>query len=138
MFDGCIYFSLNSTFRKVERLWESAFKRTGLSPSHGYLLHLILTKPGLTQAQLGEVLQVERSTMTRFLEALEKKRYLKRSTSANDARAIEVYPTEKAKALWPEIKAVLASVSRPVCDSVSEKKMEQLLGLLQEVRTHLK
>lgn len=138
MFEGCIYFSLNATFRKVERLWEAAFKETGLSPAHGYLLHLVLNKPGMTQAQIGEQLSLERSTVTRFLEALEKKRLLKRVGSSTDSRAIEVYPTEKGKEKGALISAVMAKVSKPLDKKVNGKKMDELLKLLGEVRGELR
>lgn len=63
------------------------------------MLKLILTNPGLPQKQIASELSLDRSTVTRLLEGLEKKALIKREGGTEDCRTIQVFPTTKAKKL---------------------------------------
>jgi DNA-binding MarR family transcriptional regulator len=75
MFERCLYFNVNSLARKLNARWEQAFAPFNLPPSHGYLLRVVLENPGLTQQKIAEELRLNKSTVTRFISALEKKNY---------------------------------------------------------------
>ena len=79
MFERCLYFNVNALARKVNRVWDQAFADLGLSPSHAYLLRLVLSKPGISQKEIAGELRLEKSTVTRFIDALEDRGYLKRN-----------------------------------------------------------
>lgn len=70
MFDECIYFNLSALTRKVTRIWEEEFGKLGLSPSHGYLLFAIAENPDASQKELGEIMELDPSTVTRFIDTL--------------------------------------------------------------------
>ena len=69
-FSKCLYFSSQALARKVEKLAIESWKPTGLSPSHAYLLILVLREPGLQPTTVGEQLQLTPSTITRLVEKL--------------------------------------------------------------------
>lgn len=70
MFERCLYFNSNALVRKLNRLWDEAYAETGLSAPHAYLLRTVCHQPGLTQQQVADELQLEKSTVTRFVKAL--------------------------------------------------------------------
>ncbi len=94
MFERCLYFNLNELVRKVNRIWESAFEEFGLSPAHAYLVRLVLEKPGISQKDIARELKLEKSTVSRFVDALIKKNLLVRSKSGRDST---IMPTNEAK-----------------------------------------
>lgn len=97
MFDRCLYFNINHLAWVVNRKWDEAFKEYGLSSSHAYLLRVVLAQPGLTQREIGDVLLLDKSTITRFVNALEKKKLIKRtSQNSADAREQRIVPTPAA------------------------------------------
>jgi DNA-binding MarR family transcriptional regulator len=51
-------------------LAEDAFKITGLSPSYGYLMLILIDEPGLSQSELSQKMNLKASTMTRFIDKL--------------------------------------------------------------------
>jgi len=74
MFEKCIYFNSNALVRQINKIWDDAFKPFGLSPSHAYVLRLVLNTPGLSMKQIAEDLELAPSTVTRFVDNLIHKR----------------------------------------------------------------
>ncbi|MCA9393980.1 MAG: winged helix-turn-helix transcriptional regulator [Candidatus Omnitrophica bacterium] len=70
MFDRCIYFNLVTLTRRITRIWQEEFQKLGLSPSHGYLLFAVAEESPVSQKQLSEILELDASTVTRFVDKL--------------------------------------------------------------------
>jgi len=100
----CLYFSANALARKTEKLARKSWDPVGLSPSHAYLLMLVVDDPGIQPGKLCEQLQLSPSTITRLLEKLEKQKLLVRTF---EGRLANVYPTPKGKLLKPELDKAL-------------------------------
>lgn len=98
MFERCLYFNINALARVINKIWDDAFSEFDLSPSHAYLLRLILSSPGLSPKLISKELKLEKSTITRFLDALEKKGLIRRKKGeSGDAREQCIYATKKAE-----------------------------------------
>ena len=67
---NCLYFTANSLSRVITRMADDEFRRTGLSPSHAFLMMLVNDNPGIGQKELCEQLHLAPSTVTRFIDAL--------------------------------------------------------------------
>jgi DNA-binding MarR family transcriptional regulator len=78
----------------MEKLALESWKPVNLSPSHAYLLMLVIEKPGIQPGALAEEMQLTPSTITRLLEKLEERRLVIRNS---DGKMINVFPTSKAK-----------------------------------------
>lgn len=115
-FSRCLYFSTSALARKVEKLAVESWSKTGLAPGHAYLLMMVLEYPGIQPGALAEELQLKPSTVTRFIEKLEARKLVIRSS---DGKLTNVYPTPRAKELLPELKA---------CQSSFSETYTQLLG----------
>jgi DNA-binding MarR family transcriptional regulator len=66
----CLYFTANSLARAVTRLADEAFRRVGMSPSHAFVLMLVIDRPGISQQELAEHLRLAPSTVSRFVDTL--------------------------------------------------------------------
>ena len=88
----CLYFTANSLARVITRMAEEEFRRTGLSPSHAFLMMLVIETPGIGQKELCEQLQLAPSTVTRFIDTLAYKGYL---TRRMEGKSSSVFPTEQ-------------------------------------------
>ncbi len=133
MFERCLYFNANALTRRVNREWERAYGELGLSPSHAYLLRLILAQPGLTQKQIAAELRLEKSTVTRFIDALEDRGYLRRiRISDDDGRVLHVMPTAKAKRLQPRLEEIGERLYRRMQRLLGREHMGELVAELRE------
>ncbi len=100
----CLYFTANSLARKIDKLAQESWSKVGLSPSHAYLLMMVLEEPGIQPGFLADHLQLQPSTVTRLIEKLEEKKLLIRTT---EGKMTNVYPTPKGKELLPKLKECL-------------------------------
>jgi DNA-binding MarR family transcriptional regulator len=101
----CLYFTANALARKIEKLAQESWSRVDLSPSHAYLLMMVIEDPGLQPSFLAGHLQLQPSTVTRLIEKLEEKKLIVRTTGG---KTTNVYPTPKGKELLPRLKECLA------------------------------
>lgn len=89
----CLYFTANSLARVITRLAEEEFRRTGLSPSHAFVMMLVNDHPGIGQKELCAQLHLAPSTVTRFIDALVQRGYLTRHA---DGKASGCMPPKPA------------------------------------------
>jgi DNA-binding MarR family transcriptional regulator len=94
----CLYFSSNSLARKTEKLAMAAWKKADISPSHAYLLMIVLDEPGIQPGALSAELHLTPSTITRLIEKLERRKLVVRTT---EGKMTSVYPTVKSKEMKP-------------------------------------
>ncbi|MCM3628953.1 MarR family transcriptional regulator [Paenibacillus glycanilyticus] len=99
---SCLYFTTNRLSRAITRMADEAFATTGLAPGYGYVIRLVVAKPGITQKELSEKLYITPSTLTRFIDKLEGKQLVERKVQG---KTVLVYPTDKGRELEPSIRA---------------------------------
>jgi DNA-binding MarR family transcriptional regulator len=131
----CLYFTSAALARKVEKLAVESWKPVNLSPSHGYLLLAVLEEPGLQPTVLGGLLQLQPSTITRFIQKLEEKKLVIRTV---DGRITNVYPTPKAKELQPKMQACMEQFYERYSAVLGKEESERLVQSMTKVAAKLK
>lgn len=133
MFDRCLYFNINHLAWVVNRKWDEAFKEFGLSTAHAYLLRVVLANPGIAQKEIGSILQLNKSTITRFVDALEGKGLIRRAT-LNDADAREqgIVPSAKALQLHEALERTGQSLYAEMQKRLGKAEFQQLVALARE------
>ncbi len=137
MFERCLYFNTNALARKLNARWDRAFEQVGLSPSHGYLLRLLLESPGLSQQEVADSLQLEKSTVTRFVQSLERSGWILRKSSASDLRQKGLFPTPKARNLDRELEALGDRLYHELCRELGKGKVRELVEFQRNIASKL-
>lgn len=133
MFERCLYFNTNTLARKVNRMWKDAYNEVGLSPSHAYLLRLVLAKPGLSQQTIANELNLEKSTITRFIDKMEAQGFIVRTVSSTrSTREQSIFPTEKAKQLHNRLEQIGDTLYAEVLNIMGETELKTLVKDLRE------
>lgn len=110
----------------------------GLSPSHAYLLRLVLAQPGLSQTAIGEELRLEKSTITRFLDKMEAEGYLKRTVTLDrNTREQNIYPTDKARQIHTQLEAIGDSLYARMQAEVGDNELKTLVSDLRQAAEKL-
>ena len=91
---GCLYFTTAKLDRLLTRWAEEAFAASGLSPNHAFAVMLVNDRPGMNQTDLSNILNLSPSTLTRFIDKLEFKGWMRRT---QDGRQTLLHPTAKGK-----------------------------------------
>lgn len=133
-YSSCLYFTANALARKVEKLATESWKPAGLSPSHGYLLILVLEEPGIQPGQLAEQLQLTPSTITRLIEKLEIKNLVIRAT---EGKLTNVYPTPTGKEMKPVIRECIADFHEKSAKMLGKKDSRNFARKLNRVSDRL-
>ncbi|MBI5060053.1 MarR family transcriptional regulator [candidate division KSB1 bacterium] len=99
---NCLYYSANALARVLTKLAEEEFAPTGLAPSYAFLLMTVNRKPGIQPMEIARHMQLAASTVTRLVEQMEHRGYLRREP---EGRATRVYPTDSSLALDEQIRS---------------------------------
>jgi DNA-binding MarR family transcriptional regulator len=129
-----MYFSSAALARRIEKLAAGSWKRTGLSPSHAYLLMMVLDDPGIQPGALVEELLLSPSTITRLTDKLEEKKLVYRTAAG---KMIKVFPTEKATAMQPELNACVTDFYEKVSAILGREESASLVGALNRITDKL-
>ncbi len=124
---NCLYFTANSLARVITRMAEEEFRRTGLSPSHAFLMMLVDDDPGIGQKELCAQLHLAPSTVTRFIDSLVHKGYLIRRA---DGKAVKVYPTKEGEDLRGSIAEAWKNLHQRYSNVLSLKNGDELAALI--------
>ena len=79
LYADCLYISSGALARKVEKLAIEVWKPSGIPPSHGYFLLLVLYQDFRHPSWLARDLLLRPSTVTRLMEKLEKMELIDRT-----------------------------------------------------------
>jgi MarR family transcriptional regulator, organic hydroperoxide resistance regulator len=134
MFERCLYFNINALTRKINKIWDQAFSELGFSPAHAYLLRLVLDSPGISQKEIAEELKLEKSTVTRFIDTLQQRGYLKRT---RNGRVQIIQPTASAKKLQDQLNTKGDFLYRQMIKAIGRSDLVELVGQLRESSSKL-
>ena len=93
--DACLFFNCNTFSRQLVKLAENEFKDLNLSPAHATVLLLVFDTPGITPKALSDHLQLNPSTITRFIDALVKKDFVEKHSRG---KSISIHPSPEGLA----------------------------------------
>src|SRR5580704_12049403 len=92
----CACANLRRADRAVSQFYDAALRPSGLRFTQFTLLQALTLASGISQKQLGELLQIDSTTLTRTLAPLRKKGWL-RSATATDRRELRLSLTAAGK-----------------------------------------
>ena len=98
--ETCLFFNANAFSRHLVKLGDEVFRALKLSPAHASLLLLVYETPGIGPKDLSRLLQLNPSTITRFIDALVKKKLVRREAKGKTA---SIYPTPKSLAIKADV-----------------------------------
>lgn len=132
--NSCLFFSSGKLARVIGRTAEDAFKTTGLSPSHAFLVHIVNHNNGIHQKKVGELLHMTPSTITRFVEKLENKGLLSRTM---DGKNVHLHTTDKGLKLQPAIVSAWENLHDSYSQILSPEENAQFLAVIDKLITKL-
>ena len=106
----------------------------GLKSCHASYLDAICERPGNTQDQLARRIFINKSNVARQLVILEEDGFVERKPSPEDKRAIQVFPTEKARDVMPEIARIFRCWESFVAQDLNEEERALLVSMLKKMK----
>jgi DNA-binding MarR family transcriptional regulator len=122
--------------RLVSLRLRDALGPLGLMPAQASALIEIGNKPGLTQKQLVERLEVEQPGVARTLNGLEAEGWIFRESRGGRAQGL--YLSDRAATVVPEAVKVTDDINRKVLGELSRTERSHLLDAIEELVADLK
>ena len=114
---------------------ESELAANGLAINHTQyvaLKRLAQCSP-LSPSELAEALGHDAGAMTRVLDGLEEKGYVRRAPNPDDRRCVRVIPTEAGTALWSRMRGCGERTLARALRDLSETERDALRDLLKRI-----
>lgn len=111
------------------------FGHMDVSPAEHAVLSLVRDNSGIRQGELGRLLKIKRSNMTKTMRALERRGLITRTPPESDGRAFEVHLTAKGRKMQAELAATVYDADRQSAAALTDAEKKQLLALLKKLNT---
>lgn len=129
-----IYF----TAQDLKNLAEKMLKPSGLTLEQFHILKNMSHQAGLSQRELGEIVNKSPANITRILDRLQSKSLITRKENPNDRRASLVFLTDKGHLLISEVFGTLESFSMKVSQGINEQEQEIVKKVLNKMAANIK
>ncbi len=125
----------------ISRLMRTEFDRQvnalGVTRAQWMVLARLARRPGCSQTELAEMMEVERATAGRLLDRLEENGLVRREPDPVDRRVRRVFPTPSAATAQAKIRAVADKIVAEATRDLSDDQRETLMDLMTMVRGRL-
>ena len=106
----------------------------GLKACHASYLTEICACPGISQDGLARRICINKSNVARQAAVLEEEGFITRTPSPADKRVMELYPTQKALDLLPQIQSILTCWEDCITRDLTEEEKELVTMLLARMK----
>ncbi|PMS16150.1 MarR family transcriptional regulator [Trinickia dabaoshanensis] len=137
MFDHCLYFNSASLARLVEREWTAAYAAFDLTPAQGFVLRVVLAKPGCLGSEVADVLGISRPTATRLIDNLCVKELVTRRRAETDGREWQLEPTESGKLIGDPLNQASARIAKSLRQRIGSTLFDATVTDIRAVRESL-
>jgi len=125
----------------ISRLARKEFDRRvrdlGLTRAQWLFLYYLARQPGCTQSELAERLQMEKITISRQAERLEKAGWIKRSDHAADARAYHLELTPRAQRIITLLNERADRLRNEYLSGLTPRRRSTLMAELRLIKANL-
>lgn len=135
--DNSLGFILNKTALLSKAHFNNYLKEYDISPEQWSLVFRVVERSGLTQKELSDSTYKDQANITRSIDRLEQKGFLKRIENPNDRRSFQLVPTQDAIALVERIIPLSQAFNAQLTQSFSEEETKMLIALLNKVHHNL-
>ncbi len=125
----------------ISRLMRTEFDRQvgalGVTRAQWMVLARLARRPGCTQTELAEMMEVERATAGRLLDRLEDNGLVRREADPDDRRVRRVFPTDLAVREQTQMRKVADGIVDEALSDLSATDRDALTELMIAVRGRL-
>ncbi len=124
---------LSLIYRKMQIHISRSGRRYGLSSGMVPFVMLTCENGEMPQNRFCTLLDISKGTAARTLAKLEEQGYVRREENAADGRSVMVYPTEKARTVYPRLTEAGDAWVSQMTQGMSEEEKAAFLELLRRV-----
>ena len=132
-----IGFLIHGAARALRREFEARAQTHGLSSAQWRMLVHLVIEDGAPQARIADILEVEPISVSRLVDRMEAAGWAERRPDPTDRRVRLVYPTERARRVFDDVKAVAGEVYDTALAGLTENERAVFIKGLKTISANL-
>ncbi len=123
--------------RLMKKRFDKRARALGLTRSQWLVLGTLRRHPGIHQAELADLLDVEPMTVARLVDRLEASGWLERRMDSKDRRAKRLFLTERVQSIVSQIRDLALCARSEALAGISAEEHATLLEILKKIRNNV-
>lgn len=130
---------LNLTGCKLKQFLAAKLRQMDvpLTPEQFMLIDLLWNQGEMSQQQLADQMQKDKNSVTKLVDAIERKGFVVRQQNLNDRRSNTLVLTEKANQLKPGAKQKGISILDHILEGIDEEELRAFLTTLRKLNNNM-
>lgn len=135
--DGYIGYMLSDVARLIRTVFDRRVRDIGLTRAQWLVLTRLYRRPGLSQTELADMLEIDRASAGRMIDRMEKNGWVERRPDDADRRINRLHLTEDARKIHTAMWAIAESTVDDALSPLSIGERAQFTELTAKVKGHL-
>lgn len=128
---------ISDVARLLRTVFDRRVRRLGLTRAQWLVLTRLHRRPGASQSELADMMEVEKASAGRMIDRLETKGWVERRGQEGDRRVNRIYLTPEAERVHKRIWRIAEATVDDALASLSAQEALQLMKLLARVKGDL-
>jgi DNA-binding MarR family transcriptional regulator len=124
---------IKQSWHSISRMYNYEAVNHDLTTTIGFILLNIDTKEGTPSTSIGPLLGMEATSLSRTINALEKKGLIERRKDPTDARITRIFLTEKGKLKKEVSKKTVKEFNNEVMERIGEDKLKIFNEVIEQI-----
>ncbi len=135
-----IGFLINKTSLKMKNNLNSKLKENGFNiTAHQFaILNIVSANKGLVQSEIADILEQDKTGITRTLDSMEKNNFIKREKHETDRRAYCIFLTDNGKKIKNEAELFIHKMNSVLIKNFGKKEYDEFMRLLDLLHETIK
>jgi MarR family transcriptional regulator for hemolysin len=133
-----IFYTIESTIKEYRKASQKklSLEVSDMTIDQGMILVFLDKYPDKTQKEIAAMAFRDNASMTRMLDLMEKKNYLKRSINQANRRRFNIEITPKGKQVLKTLAPIIANNRQSAIRGISEEEIMQLETILKKIKSN--
>ena len=136
--DRSVGYQIRRTHRMVQRALQIRIEAHGVTLGMWYFLRALWDEDGLTQRELSARVGTMEPTTMSAIALMERSGFVRRSRNAEDRRKVNIYLTDRGRALEKELLPSGIAVVDIATRTFTPREIQMFLSLLSEIQKNLR
>ena len=135
--DGYIGYMVSDVARLLRTVFDRRVRTMGLTRGQWLVLTRLHRRPGASQTELADMLEIDRASAGRMIDRMEKNGWLERRPDAEDRRVNRLHLTKEARKIHAAIWAIAEATVDDALSTLSSAERTQYTTLTAKVKGRL-
>ena len=135
--DGYIGYMLSDVARLIRTVFDRRVRRLGLTRAQWLVLTRLHRRPGASQTELAEMLEIDRASAGRLIDRMEKAGWVERRADGTDRRINRLHLTPEARKAHARMWKVAEATLDDALATLSPRERRQFTELTARVKGRL-